>query len=209
MTLWDYSKVPLRTWKWYLNESDDHWMELEIEPSTGLRYIGTDWSCQSGGAYFGGFQTFDEFFRNGPINDMPEEIATELRNHLETNRVSGGSRLLMSHLNTVTDLILWRAYVHLDDKPLLISVDDDSLAEREVVFFEGAIETGEHEISFLLVFKSTKNDKPSQWRVKGEFDFSVTPGTNKVQLKTFRDTEDRIMLVYEENSSEKRASTEI
>ena len=66
-----------------------------------------------------------------------------------------------------------------------------------------------HEISFLLIFKSTKNDEPSQWRLKGEFEFSVTSGTNKVQLKTFRDTEDRIMLRYEENSSEKEASTEI
>ncbi len=183
-------------------------MELEIE-SSGLRYIGTDWSCQSGGAYFGGFQTFDEFFRNGPINDMPEEIATELRNHLKTNRMPGGSRLLLSHLNTVTDLFMWRAYVHLDDKPLRISVDDDSLAEREIVFFDGAIDTGEHEISFLLVFKSKKEDEPSQWRVKGEFNFLVKLGMNKVQLKTFRDTEDRIMLSYEENSSKKGASTEI
>jgi hypothetical protein len=183
-------------------------MDLEIE-SSGLRYIGTDWSSQSGGAYFGGFQTFDDFFRDGPINEMPEEIASELRNHLETNRVPGGSRLLLSHLNTVADIILWRAYVHLDDKPLRISVDDDSLAEREVVFFKGAIETGEHEISFLLIFKSTKNDEHSQWRLKGEFEFLVTSGSNKVQLKTFRDTEDRIMLRYEENASEKAASTEI
>jgi hypothetical protein len=194
--------MPKKTWKWYLYGSDDHWMDLEIE-SSGLRYIGTDWSSQSGGAYFGGFQSFDEFLRDGPINNMPEKIANELRNHLETNRVSGGSRLLLSHLNTVADLILSRAYVHLDDKPLRISVDDDSLAEQEVVFFDGAIETGEHEISFLLIFKSKKEDELSQWRLKGEIEFFVISGMNKVQLKTFRDTEDRIILRYEENSSEK------
>ena len=201
--------MPQKTWNWYLYGRDDHWMDLEIEPSTGLRYIGTDWSSQSGGAYFGGFQTFDEFFRDGPINNMPEKIAIELRNHLEIHRVPGGSKLILSHLNTVTDLILWRAFVHLDDKPLRIIVDDDSLAEREVIFFEGAIETGKHEISFLLVFKSKKEDEPSQWRVKGEFDFSVASGMNKVQLTTIRDTEDRIMLHYEENSFEKEVNTEI
>jgi len=200
--------VPPRTWTWDLDDRDDHWIDLEIDPS-GLKYIGTDWSHQAGGGYFAGFQTFNEFFRDGPINDMPEEIATELRIHLETNRVPGGSKLLLSHLNTVTDLILWRAYVHLDDKPLRISVDDDSLTEREVVFFDGAIETGEHEISFLLVFKSKREDELSQWRLKGEIKFSVTSGMNNVQLKTFRDTEDRIILRYEENSSEKEEHTEI
>jgi hypothetical protein len=208
LTNWDYSKVPLKTWKWYLYGRDDHWIELEIEPS-GLRYIGTDWSCQSGGVYFGGFQTFDEFFRDGPINDMPETIAIELKNHLETHRVPGGSKLLLYHLNTVTDLILWRAYVQLDDKPLRISVDDDALAEREVIFFDGAIETGKHEVSFLLVFKSKKEEDSTQWRVKGEFDISITSGTKKVQLKTFRGTDGRIMLRHEEISSEKGARNEI
>jgi hypothetical protein len=202
LTLWDYSKVPAKMWKWYLYGRDDHWMELEIEP-LGLRYIGTDWSCQSGGGYFGGFQTFDEFFRDGPINDMPENIAIELKDHLETHRVPGGSKLLLYHLNTITDLILWRTYVQLDDKPLRISVDDDSLTEREVIFFDGSIETGKHEVSFLLVFKSKKEDDPLQWRVKGGFDFSITSGTKKVQLKTYRDMDGRIMLRHEEISSEK------
>jgi hypothetical protein len=182
-------------------------MDLEIE-SSGLRYIGTDWSCQSGGGYFGGFQTFDEIFRDGPINDMPEEIATELRNHLETHRVPGGSKLLLSHLNTVKDLVLWRAFVHLDDNPNRISADD-SLTEREVIFFDGSIETGKHEVSFVLIFKSKKEDENAQWSVKGEFDFSVTSSTKSVQLKTFRDMEDRIMMRYEEDSSEKGASSVI
>jgi hypothetical protein len=176
-------------------------MDLEIE-SSGLRYIGTDWSCQSGGAYFGGFQTFDEFLRDGPINDMPEEIATELRNHLETNRMSGGSKLLLSHLNTVADLVLWRAFVHLDDNPIRISADD-SQTEREVIFFDGFIETGNHEVSFVLIFKSKKEDEDSQWSVKGEFAFSVTSSTKTVQLKTFQSQNGKIMTLYEDKSLEK------
>ncbi len=162
-----------------------------------MRYIGTDWSHQAGGGYFAGFQTFNEFFRDGPINDMPEEIATELRNHLETNRVPGGSRLLLSHLNTMTDLLLWRAFVHLDDNPIRISADD-SLAKREVIFFDGPILPGKHEIGFVLIFKSKKEDENNQWSVKGEFDFSVTSDTKKAQLKTFRDTDGRIMTLLHE-----------
>ena len=110
--------------------------------------------------------------------------------------------MLLSHLNTVTDLILWRAFVHLDDNPIRISADD-SLTEREVIFFDGPIETGKHEVSFVLIFKSKKEDEDAQWSVKGEFAFLVKSSTKTVQLKTFQNQNGKIMTHYEDKSLEK------
>jgi hypothetical protein len=59
--LYDYSDVPKFTRRWYLTEKEDHWIDVVVKDS-GLSFIGTDWSSQSGGGYMAGFQSFDEFF---------------------------------------------------------------------------------------------------------------------------------------------------
>ncbi|MFX1475307.1 MAG: hypothetical protein ACFFCO_07520 [Promethearchaeota archaeon] len=194
-TLWDYSQVPSRVWKWYLSPDGDHWMEVHIKPS-GLTYIGTDWTVQSGGGYFGGFQTFDEFLRDGPIQKMPNHIAAELREHLEAHRVPGGATLRVLHLTRVDDLVLQGAYIHLDDNPITVSIDETLAQKREVVFFDGSIGIGDHQLSFVLVFKSKQQGSDALWKVHGEFSFAITPGTKTLLLETIRDEDGSIRVHY-------------
>ncbi len=193
--IWDYSQVPQKVWKWYFNAEEDHWMEVHIKPS-GLSYVGTDWSVQSGGGYFGGFQTFDEFFHDGPIQNMPEDIATELRRHLETHRVPGGAKLRLLHRTSVDDLVLERAFVHLDDKPITISIDEALAQKQEVVFFDGSIGIGDHHLGFVLIFKSKRTEDGKRWKVRDEFTFSITSGKNTVQLETIREEDGSIRVHY-------------
>jgi hypothetical protein len=191
--IWDYSKVPPRVWRWYFTSEEDHWMEVQIE-SSGLLYVGTDWSVQSGGGYFGGFQTFDEFFWDGPIQKMPEYIAVELREHLETHRVPGGAKLQLLHLNNVDGLVLQGAYVHLDDKPITVSIDMLLAQKQKIIFFDGAIGIGVHKISFMLVFKQRRDEK--LLKVHGELSFSIAPGTTILQLETTRDEDGHIQVRF-------------
>ncbi len=183
--IWDYTQVPTRVWRWYFTQEEDHWMEVHIKPS-GLEYLGTDWSVQSGGGYFGGFQTFDEFFRDDPIQKMPKNIAAELRRHLEAHRVPGGAKLRLLHLNSLGGLVLQGAYVHIDDKPITISIDESLAQKWEVVFFDGSLGIGDHQLSFVLVFKSKQEGGEKLWKVHGEFAFSIESGTKTMRLETVR-----------------------
>jgi len=158
--LFDYSGIPEFEEKWYLTEKEDHWIELELDES-GLTYKGCDWSIQSGGYYMAGFQTFDEFFKNGPINKMPKEIVTKVRMHLEVHRRTGGAGLLLKHINELDDLVLWRAFINLDEKTIKITTIEQMGATPEMTFYDGAILPGEHTISFILIFKEREKIKES------------------------------------------------
>ena len=107
-TIWDYSAVPKQEWKWYFNE--DHWMDLVVD-HTGMQYVGTDWTCQSGGGYFGGFQTFDEFLNNGPIQKMPKKLASEVREYILSHRKSGGSSLNLEYVLEVSGWEISGVYI--------------------------------------------------------------------------------------------------
>ena len=190
--IYDYSGIPKFTRKWYLSESKDHWIDLVIVKS-GLNYIGTDWSVQSGGGYMAGFQSFDEFFKNGPINNMPEEIISELKEHLIKYRRKGGTGLLLTHKNELSELILWRAFVHLDDNPVKIVSISEMGNQPEVVFFDGALPVGEHNIGFVFVFK--KHDKQKEddplWKVRADFNFTIESNMKEkkvIQIITSRDS---------------------
>lgn len=169
--LWDYSLVPERTWQWYLDEQGDHWIDLNVI-SDGLQYLGTDWTCQSGGGYFAGFQSFDEFFQKGPIKDMPEEIRIEVTEFLIAHRNPSGTGLRLVFAN-MTEIPLTRAYVHLNDNPIRIQANLIVSREEEVVFFHGSLPKGEHSISFLLVFEFEENQTPHLFKVDGDFTLEI------------------------------------
>ncbi len=181
--IWDYSQVPPLELKWYFTQEKDHWMEVHIKHS-GLTYVGTDWSVQSGGGYFGGFQTFEEFFSNGPIQKMPEQIAAGLRKHLLTYRVPGGAKLRLLHLNKVDGLVLQGAYVHLDDKPITVSIDETLAQKQELLIFDGSIGLGKHQFSLLLVFRSKLEGGDKIWKAHGEFTFEIESGMHTIRLET-------------------------
>ena len=174
--LFDYSVIPEFKCKWYLTDKEDHWIELEID-ETGLTYKGCDWSIQSGGYYMAGFQTFDEFFNNGPINKMPKEIEIQIKEHLKTHRREGGASLILKHINQLTSLVLWRAFINLDEKTIKITTIEQMGDVPEITFYDGAILPGEHIISFILLFKEKGKTKDSDpmWKVKGEIPISINP----------------------------------
>ena len=171
-------------------------MEAHIK-SSGITYIGTDWTCQSGGGYFGGFQTFDEFLCDGPIQKMPEHVAAEIRSYLETHRVPGGAKLLLLHLNSLDGFVLQGVYVHLDDKPLIVSTDEILAHKQEVTLFEGSIGIGDHHISLLLVFRPKAGNKVVQ-KVPGEFTLIVKPGEQRVRLVTLLEKDGTIKMICQQ-----------
>ena len=68
-------------WSWELGPN--HWMAVTLRVG-GLRYIGSDWSIQSGGDYSGGFQSFAEFDRAVGLQAMRESIAAEIAQRIAT-----------------------------------------------------------------------------------------------------------------------------
>ncbi|MGY5852445.1 MAG: hypothetical protein RTU92_02635 [Candidatus Thorarchaeota archaeon] len=172
--MWDYSGIPERKWQWTFVE--DHWMDLVIDEA-GLTYIGTDWTCQSGGGYFGGFQTFEEFFKKGPIQKMPKKIAKEVSEYLKEYRKEGGSRLRLVYVHEVEGFLLTGVFVHFDDNPIHVK----SVKEKgEMLIYDGSIVAGEHTISFVFVLNSADD----QEKVTGEVKIKIQDGYNDAVLKT-------------------------
>jgi hypothetical protein len=195
-TIWDYSQVPPRVWKWYFDQEDgDNWMEVHITPS-GLTYIGTDWTVQSGGEYFGGFQTFDEFFRDGPIQKMPEHIAAELRKHLLAHRMGDGATLRLLLVGQVDGLVLQGVYVHLDDTPLTISIDETLAKKPEFLIFDGSIGVGGHKVSWVLVYRTKQEGEDQVLKVQGEVAFGIQPGEQTILLKTVLEKDGNIRIHF-------------
>lgn len=123
-----------RTWRWHYNP--DHWMEVQLFDN-GLRYIGTDWSVQSGGGYMGGFQSLGEFVRDGGIRGMPEAIEAEIRDAIGT--VEG---------HAVT--------VRIGGEPpdeIHLAFDGHSAIRRGTdLVFEGVLPDGRYETSGILIY---------------------------------------------------------
>ena len=68
----------------------------------------------------GGFQTFDEFLKDGPIQEMPKKIAKEIREYIREHRVEGGSTLKLVYTHDLDGFHLTGVFVNLDDVPIHI-----------------------------------------------------------------------------------------
>ena len=177
--MWDYSKIPERKWKWHFEE--DHWMELEVD-SSGLTYIGTDWTCQSGGGYFGGFQTFEEFLSTRSLQKMPKEIRNEVKEYLLKHRERGGAFLRLLYRHRIDDYQLTGVFVHLDDKPIHVKIVSDM---DEMVIFDGSINPGQHQFSFVFIVESKRTKK----KISGTFEMVVNDGKNSAVMEIVDDEE--------------------
>lgn len=173
-TNWDYSKIPERKWTWHFEE--DHWMDCVVN-SVGVNYYGTDWTCQSGGGYFGGFQTYEEFLSEKPLQQMPVGIAKEIREHLEEYRKQGGSTLRLVHIYNIEGFLLRGVSVELDENPIHIK---RVKKEGEMLLYNGSISSGEHRLGFHFVFRSRNDMKVT----KGNVTIKIQEGTNQAVLST-------------------------
>lgn len=181
-TIWDYSHIPERRWQWFFVE--DHWMEAVIVES-GINYIGTDWTCQSGGGYFGGFQTFEEFLKR-PIQKMPKKIAKEVREHIKEHRIEGGATLRLVYDHEIDDFQLAEVFVHLDDNPIHVKRVQK---KGKCLIYDGSIKAGEHRFSFVFVLRSTSAQK----KIDGEVHVTVLKGANNAVLRTSQDDEGNLV----------------
>lgn len=174
---WDYSQIPERKWTWFFEEN--HWMELVVSPS-GMNYYGTDWTCQSGGGYFGGFQTFEDFFVKGSIQKMPRKIAKEVREYLKEHRSKGGATLRLVYAHEIEGFQLSGVFVHLDGSPIHIK---EVKAQEEMLLYDGSITLGDHCFSFVFILRSADAMK----KVNGEIQIQIQVGENHAVLKTIED----------------------
>ncbi len=181
--IWDYSQIPERRWKWFFVE--DHWMEVVLGES-GLEYIGTDWTCQSGGGYSGGFQTYDGFLNRHPLQKMPRKITKEVRDYIKEHRVEGGSTLQFYYVHEIDGLQLSEVFVNLDDKPILIKKVQK---KGKMTIYNGSIKTGIHQFSFVFVLRSDSAMK----KIDGKVSVKVQEGANSVVLKTTKNDKGKIV----------------
>lgn len=124
-------------WQWVLHR--DHWIELDLG-GAGLTYKGFDYSVPAGGGYMAGFQSVDQFLEDGPLNDMPEAIAAEVR---EAIAGRGGHRVTIRLSGPTPDQIHGR----IDDQPFMLGATD--------VVFDGRLAAGEHTVAGVVIYPGT------------------------------------------------------
>ncbi|MHA1906923.1 MAG: hypothetical protein ACW98Y_06490 [Candidatus Thorarchaeota archaeon] len=179
---WDYSEIPERKWTW--NFVEDHWMDCIVNPD-GLTYRGTDWTCQSGGGYFGGFQTFEEFLSDRPLQKMPRKTIKEVKDYIFEHRKVGGATLRLVYVHDVQGFKLTGVFVHLDDSPIHVK---RVKAEGEMLIFDGSITQGGHSFSFVFVLNSNEEMK----KIDGEVRVDIQIGENHAVLKTTEDEKGKL-----------------
>ncbi|MBD3404860.1 MAG: hypothetical protein GF411_01840 [Candidatus Lokiarchaeota archaeon] len=177
---WDYSQIPPAEWKWDFEYG--HWIDLRVT-SEGLRYIGNNMTIQSGGAYFAGFQTFDEFFEAGPIQKMPEDVESEVKAYLKKHRTIGGATFHLVFLSEIQDFWLWRVYLHIDESPTKIEEIEKKPKEEQTSLYQGSISLGIHTIGFVLVVRSEER----YLKYNGEFEITIKHGLNHGIIRLFQD----------------------
>ncbi len=160
-------------------------MEVVLGES-GLEYIGTDWTCQSGGGYSGGFQTYDGFLNRHPLQKMPRKITKEVRDYIKEHRVEGGSTLQFYYVHEIDGLQLSEVFVNLDDKPILIKKVQK---KGKMTIYNGSIKTGIHQFSFVFVLRSDSAMK----KIDGKVSVKVQEGANSVVLKTTKNDKGKIV----------------
>lgn len=121
-------------WRWDLE--DNHWIELKLT-DVGLSYTGWDWTLQSGGGYMAGFQSVDEFLRDGPLKEMPESIAAGVRHALAD---LGGHLVTIALAGPKADEV----HCNLDGRSMMLSAP--------VRLFEGRLAAGSHRISGVALY---------------------------------------------------------
>lgn len=165
--IWDYSEIPPREWKWEYDPDTNITVKLS---ATGLDYHGED---DYFGGYIVGFQSFEVFFRDGPLKNMPEKVAVELREHLETHRKSGGAFLQFHYTNSAEPLKLWRAFVGMDEKTIHAQGNRLPSVAPEDVFFAGSCTIGKHKFNIALVFEDGSKYPVEKWIFYCKFNITL------------------------------------
>jgi len=151
-------------WKWHLEE--DHWIELFLTWN-GLDYTGWDVGPPYGGAYMAGFQSFEVFLRDGGLQEMPDDVAREVRARIA--ELPPGHLFRIELAGPVPD----EAHLELDGQALILA--------RPEVLFEGSLPPGGHCISGVLLYPGA-DERGRRNARRFEQDFEVTgPGCLRIE----------------------------
>jgi hypothetical protein len=123
-------------WTWELEP--DHAIEVTVGDA-GLSYYGEDWTCQSGGGYFAGFQSFADFRRDGPLKGMPAAIAAEVLRVVDVAE-GGGHDFVIEVDGERPDEI----HASLDGRTLLV--------RATATLFAGPLPAGDHRVEGVLLY---------------------------------------------------------
>ena len=152
--------TPKNKWRWHL--TPDHWIDLTLT-GTGLSYMGTDWDCQSGGGYMAGSQSAREFLEQGPLKEMPPNIAAEVRAVIEARDT--GHRVVVRIGGERPDEI----HCELNEQSRMLRDTD--------VVFDGDLPAGTHTTSGVLLYPGA-DAKGRRRMMTFEHTFEVTGPTD-------------------------------
>ena len=190
-TIWDYSQVPAHEWAWRIDEYEEITVRIT---SRGLVYQGDHgfW-----GGFSAGFQSFDAFFSEGPLNQMTESIEAELRAYLTAHRREGGAHLEV-FLIIPPELPIWRAFLGFNGPTINPTLAPPAGQERVWPIFSGPLEPGEQLLNWAIIFLLPLMDaksgeiRPLHWIVYGKCRFTVVLGRQQVRLEVFRGAPDPV-----------------
>lgn len=174
--IWDYAKVPRREWVWKVGLYD---VRSVVTEPVGVRY-GVDDLWDSHGS---GFQTYDELLARGPSGQMPAEIERVIRDLISEHRCTGGSHLTVDIHNQSAGHVLWSSSLSLDDR--IISAGRESPTDRRkpLPLFSGCVPSGQHVITWALVFDPVPPRGKSRWLVRGGSRIVLAKGVRRLRLE--------------------------
>ena len=172
---WDYSDVPRKEWWWDVGEYNSYTV---IAVKEGLRYSVDDF-WDSHGA---GFQPYSDFFKKGPINNMPKAIEDEIKAYILQFRREGGSRMSGDLEVKSSEIKPWRVFVSLNGPSISIITEPTAARNNPLDLFKGDFPPGSHLLSWAIVFDILKPEK-SKWIVYGKSRIELSPGDHDLHLQ--------------------------
>lgn len=140
----------------------EHYIMVEIGP-LGLSWYGEDWTCLSGGGYTIGFQTVEQFLRDGPLDThdipMPEQTREALRLRLE-RQVAAERALLTIDLVLADERDFEHAWLRLDGDTIAVLQGEGLCGGSRHRVFEGRVMPGEHVLSGYVTWYTSSQRGP-------------------------------------------------
>lgn len=123
-------------WQWEIVPG--HSIEVTLSDA-GLSYYGEDWTCQSGGGYFAGFQSFADFRRDGPLRGMPEATAADVGRAIEAAEGRGHAFVIVIDGEVPEEI-----HASLDARTVMV--------RDTATLFDGSLPGGEHRVQGVLLY---------------------------------------------------------
>jgi hypothetical protein len=141
----------------------------------GLSWSGDLDNPAYGGGYTIGFQSFEEFLREGPLRTMPEADEALLRRWVEDRLSRGGCHLdikLHPHTTETMDQIS----MSLDGIPLKGLYKPHLKAEQESLLFSGTVSAGARRLRCAVCWNHHATGQPG--KVYPHLEYEIPPETS-------------------------------